>query len=138
MDNRNEIREFLATRRAKLTPEQTSLPAFGGKRLAFASTNENLGLFIAAGVLGGIGMGVATSSSMNTLLPEALPKERAGLLAVIYAISYTGSAAPSLIAGQASKVLNLSSITTGYAVLAVLVWIATLLTARNQAENLRN
>lgn len=32
MDNRNEIREFLATRRAKLTPEQTSLPSFGGNR----------------------------------------------------------------------------------------------------------
>jgi transcriptional regulator with XRE-family HTH domain len=32
MDNRNEVREFLATRRAKLTPEQTGLTAFGGKR----------------------------------------------------------------------------------------------------------
>jgi MFS family permease len=114
-----------------------TLLAAAGAGLAFASTTENLGLFIAAGVLGGIGMGLATSGSMNTLLPEALPEERAGLLAVIYAISYTGSAAPSLIAGQASKVLNLSIITTGYAVLAVLVWIATLLTARNPAGSLR-
>jgi transcriptional regulator with XRE-family HTH domain len=32
VDNRAEIREFLASRRAKLTPEQVGLPAGGGKR----------------------------------------------------------------------------------------------------------
>jgi transcriptional regulator with XRE-family HTH domain len=32
VDNRNEIREFLATRRAKITPEQVGLPAGGGRR----------------------------------------------------------------------------------------------------------
>ena len=32
MDNRAEIREFLASRRAKVTPEQVGLPTGGGKR----------------------------------------------------------------------------------------------------------
>ncbi|HEU0087257.1 MAG TPA: helix-turn-helix transcriptional regulator [Pseudonocardiaceae bacterium] len=32
MDNRAEIREFLTTRRAKITPEQAGLPAGGGRR----------------------------------------------------------------------------------------------------------
>jgi hypothetical protein len=32
MDNRSEIRTFLASRRAKVTPEQAGLPDFGGKR----------------------------------------------------------------------------------------------------------
>jgi transcriptional regulator with XRE-family HTH domain len=32
MDNRAEIREFLASRRAKITPEQVGLPAGGGTR----------------------------------------------------------------------------------------------------------
>ena len=32
MDNRAEIREFLASRRAKVTPEQAGLPAGGGRR----------------------------------------------------------------------------------------------------------
>jgi transcriptional regulator with XRE-family HTH domain len=32
VDNRTEIREFLASRRAKVTPEQVGLPAGGGKR----------------------------------------------------------------------------------------------------------
>jgi MmyB-like transcription regulator ligand binding domain/Helix-turn-helix domain len=32
MDNRQEIRDFLATRRARITPEQAGLPAYGGHR----------------------------------------------------------------------------------------------------------
>jgi transcriptional regulator with XRE-family HTH domain len=32
MDNRDELREFLATRRAKITPAQANLPAYGGNR----------------------------------------------------------------------------------------------------------
>ena len=32
VDNRNEIREFLASRRARITPDQTGLPTYGGTR----------------------------------------------------------------------------------------------------------
>jgi transcriptional regulator with XRE-family HTH domain len=32
VDTRNEIREFLASRRARVTPEQTGLPVYGGTR----------------------------------------------------------------------------------------------------------
>jgi hypothetical protein len=32
VDNRSEIRDFLATRRARLSPEQVGLPAGGGRR----------------------------------------------------------------------------------------------------------
>ena len=32
MDTRNEVREFLSSRRAKLTPQQAGLPAYGGHR----------------------------------------------------------------------------------------------------------
>ncbi len=32
MDNRAEIREFLSSRRARITPEQAGLPAYGGNR----------------------------------------------------------------------------------------------------------
>ena len=33
MDSRNEIRDFLATRRARITPEQAGLPSFGRRRV---------------------------------------------------------------------------------------------------------
>src|SRR5205823_5182883 len=32
MDNRDEVRDFLTTRRERLTPEQAGVPFFGGKR----------------------------------------------------------------------------------------------------------
>lgn len=32
MDNRSEVREFLSTRRDRITPAQSGLPAYGGKR----------------------------------------------------------------------------------------------------------
>jgi transcriptional regulator with XRE-family HTH domain len=32
VDNRTEIRQFLATRRAKITPEQAGVPLYGGRR----------------------------------------------------------------------------------------------------------
>jgi hypothetical protein len=32
VDNRNEIREFLTSGRARITPEQAGLPAYGGNR----------------------------------------------------------------------------------------------------------
>ncbi|GAA1768593.1 MFS transporter [Pseudarthrobacter sulfonivorans] len=111
-----------------------TLVAAAGLGLTFASTAGILGLFIGAGVVGGIGMGIATSGSMNTLLPEALPGQRAGLLSVIYAISYTGSALPSLIAGQASRTISLPAITASYTILAVIVWISTVVAARNPSS----
>ena len=111
-----------------------TLVAAAGLGLTFASTAGILGLFIGAGVVGGIGMGIATSGSMNTLRPEALPGQRAGLLSVIYAISYTGSALPSLIAGQASRTISLPAITASYTILAVIVWISTVVAARNPSS----
>jgi hypothetical protein len=32
VDNETEVREFLASRRAKLTPQDAGLPAYGGNR----------------------------------------------------------------------------------------------------------
>jgi transcriptional regulator with XRE-family HTH domain len=40
MDNRNEVREFLMSRRAKLTPEQAGLTASGNRRVSGLRRNE--------------------------------------------------------------------------------------------------
>src|SRR6188768_1916311 len=34
MDNRGEVRAFLTSRRAKITPEQAGIPAYGSRRVA--------------------------------------------------------------------------------------------------------
>ena len=96
-----------------------------------ALTIGNAAVFIIAGILGGLGMGAGMSANMRILLPQAAPAQRAGLLAVIYAMSYLGAAIPSLIAGQLSRSISLLDITIGYGVLAALACVVVLLGARN-------
>lgn len=99
--------------------------------LTMAIAVSNAVVFVVAGVVGGVGMGAAMSSSMRAVMPEAAPHERAGLLALVYAISYSGAAVPSLIAGQLARTLTLVDITIGYGLLAVLAFVIVTFTARN-------
>jgi transcriptional regulator with XRE-family HTH domain len=81
MDNRNEIREFLATRRAKLTPEQTGLPTFGGKRRVPGLRREEVAMLagvsveyytkLERGALAGVSESVIESLARALQLDEA-------------------------------------------------------------------
>jgi len=44
MDTRSEIRDFLTTRRARITPEQAGLPAYGGNRRVAGLRREEVAL----------------------------------------------------------------------------------------------
>jgi len=44
MDNGNEMRDFLASRRARITPEQAGLPAYGGNRRVAGLRREEVAL----------------------------------------------------------------------------------------------
>src|SRR3954447_12246911 len=44
MDNRREIRDFLVSRRAKITPQQAGLPAWGGHRRVPGLRREEVAL----------------------------------------------------------------------------------------------
>jgi len=44
MDHRNEVREFLSTRRDRLTPDQAGLPAYGGNRRVPGLRREEVAL----------------------------------------------------------------------------------------------
>jgi transcriptional regulator with XRE-family HTH domain len=44
MDSRREIREFLTTRRARITPEQAGLPAYGGNRRVTGLRREEVAM----------------------------------------------------------------------------------------------
>lgn len=50
MDNQAEVREFLATRRAKITPEQAGLPNFGGRRRVPGLRREEVALLAGVSV----------------------------------------------------------------------------------------
>jgi transcriptional regulator with XRE-family HTH domain len=50
MDQRNEIREFLASRRARITPAQAGLPAYGGNRRVPGLRREEVALLAGVSV----------------------------------------------------------------------------------------
>jgi len=71
------------------------------------------------------------AGSLRALLAETKPAERAGLLAVVYAISYSGAAIPAVIAGQLARTLSLFHIALGYGALAAIACVITLAAAKN-------
>jgi transcriptional regulator with XRE-family HTH domain len=50
VDNRNDVREFLASRRARLTPQQAGLPAYGGNRRVTGLRREEVALLAGVSV----------------------------------------------------------------------------------------
>jgi transcriptional regulator with XRE-family HTH domain len=50
VDNRSEIRDFLATRRAKLTPQQAGLAAYGGNRRVLGLRREEVAILAGVSV----------------------------------------------------------------------------------------
>ncbi|GAA4265927.1 helix-turn-helix transcriptional regulator [Frondihabitans peucedani] len=50
MDNKSDIREFLATRRARITPERAGLPDFGGSRRVPGLRREEVALLAGVSV----------------------------------------------------------------------------------------
>lgn len=82
--------------------------------------------FLVISLLGGLAQGAANSSGMRAVLGNVEPSDRAGTLATMYLISYSGAALPGLAAGQASKSIPLPDVGTGYVVLAMVAGIAAL------------
>ncbi|HEU4331637.1 MAG TPA: helix-turn-helix domain-containing protein, partial [Lapillicoccus sp.] len=81
MDNRSEIREFLATRRAKITPEQVGLPAGSGRRRVPGLRREEVAVLagvspewyarLEKGHIGGVSDSVLESVAQALRLDEA-------------------------------------------------------------------
>ena len=96
MDNRNEVRDFLASRRARITPEQAGLPAYGGKRRVPGLRREEVALLagvsidyyirLERGNLDGVSESVLEALARALQLDEA---ERAHLLDLARAASTT-------------------------------------------------
>jgi hypothetical protein len=50
VDNRNEIHDFLTSRRAKITPDQVGLPAYGVRRRVSGLRREEVALLAGVSV----------------------------------------------------------------------------------------
>ena len=102
--------------------------AVGG--VLFALSQGQLLLFLAASALAGAGQGATLSGSIQTLVADTALHERASVLSVIYATSYSGAAIPTLIAGRLSGHFSLLQVACGYGVLALVGCTVVLLAAR--------
>ncbi|MFK0110683.1 helix-turn-helix transcriptional regulator [Streptomyces sp. NPDC091217] len=81
MDNRSEVREFLISRRAKITPQQAGLPAWGGNRRVAGLRREEVAMLsgvsveyyarLERGNLSGVSESVLESLSRALQLDEA-------------------------------------------------------------------
>ena len=82
--------------------------------------------------------GTVLAGSIQTMVSDLDITERAGVLSVIYATSYTGAAIPTLLAGKMSEHFSLLSVASGYGVLALagcaIVFITPLF-SRNHTTN---
>lgn len=87
--------------------------------------------FLLFGLVAGLGQGIAASASIRGILFGSLAEDRASLLSAVYLISYASAMTATLIAGQVSRVISLLQLTVGYAVLAVVAMVVTLIWARD-------
>ncbi|EJM88441.1 Major Facilitator Superfamily transporter [Pseudomonas sp. GM74] len=84
--------------------------------------SASLPLFFLGTLVAGCGFGSGFLGTLRSLVPLALPHERAGLVSTYYALSYLAFCLPSLLAGNLSRTLGLVVTVDGYG--AVLIILA--------------
>jgi len=99
MDNRTEIRDFLTSRRAKITPEEAGLAVYGGNRRVTGLRREEVAMLagvsvdyytrLERGSLGGVSEGVLDALARALQLDDA---ERAHLFDLARSASATAQA----------------------------------------------
>ena len=56
-------------------------------------------MFFAGTAIAGVGFGSGFQGGIRTVMPLPLPHERAGVLSVLYVVSYLGMGLPAVVAG---------------------------------------
>lgn len=85
---------------------------------------------LAGTFISGAGFGAAFSGTMRTVLPLALPDERAGLMAAFYVVGYLSFSVPAVLAGFAVPLAGLSAVASVYGLAVILVSLASIIAMR--------
>jgi MFS family permease len=64
-----------------------------------ATTTHSVATFFIGTAISGAGFGAAFQGAVRSVVPFAQPHERAGVLSVIYVVSYLGMGLPAIVAG---------------------------------------
>ncbi|EJM59705.1 MFS transporter [Pseudomonas sp. GM48] len=88
--------------------------------------SASLLLFFLGTLVAGCGFGSGFLGTLRSLVPLALPHERAGLVSAYYALSYLAFCLPSLLAGSLSRTLGLVATVDGYGTVLILLALGAL------------
>jgi hypothetical protein len=103
-----------------------SLLAVGVGLILMAVHSASLPLFFMATLVAGSGFGAGFLGALRSVVPLALPHERAGLMSAFYVLSYLAFCLPSLLAGNLIRSFGLIATTDGYGVVLILLSLGAL------------
>ena len=103
-----------------------SLLAVGVALILTAVHSASLLLFFIATLIAGSGFGAGFLGAVRSVVPLALPHERAGLMSAFYVLSYLAFCLPSLLAGNLIRSFGLITTTDGYGVVLILLSLGAL------------
>jgi len=102
------------------------LLAVGVALILTAVHSASLPLFFLATLIAGAGFGSGFLGALRSVLPLALPHERAGLMSAFYVLSYLAFCVPSLLAGNLTRSFGLIATTDGYGVVLIVLALGAL------------
>ncbi|MGE7816231.1 MFS transporter [Pseudomonas sivasensis] len=103
-----------------------ALLAVGVALILTAVHSASLPLFFIATLIAGGGFGAGFLGALRSVVPLALPHERAGLMSAFYVLSYLAFCLPSLLAGNLIRSFGLIATTDGYGAVLILLALGAL------------
>ena len=103
------------------------LLAIGVALILTAVHSASLPLFFIATLIAGSGFGAGFLGALRSVVPLALPHERAGLMSAFYVLSYLAFCLPSLLAGNLTRTFGLVATTDGYGAVLIILSVGALL-----------
>ncbi|WP_160106421.1 MFS transporter [Pseudomonas izuensis] len=94
--------------------------------------SANLPLFFLGTLVAGCGFGSGFLGAVRSLVPLALPHERAGLMSAYYTLSYLAFCLPSLLAGNLARTFGLVATIDGYCGVLIILSLSALFSLLRQ------
>lgn len=88
--------------------------------------SASLPLFFLGTLVAGCGFGAGFLGALRSLVPLALPHERAGLMSAFYVLSYLAFCLPSLLAGNLTRTFGLVITSDGYGMVLIVLALGAL------------
>ena len=109
------------------------LLATGVALILGAVHSASLPLFFLATLVAGSGFGAGFLGAVRSVVPLALPHERAGLMSAFYVLSYLAFCLPALLAGNLTRSFGLIATTDGYGAVLIVLSLGALIGLMKQA-----